>query len=90
MNAKIFLGIFFAIFLGICIIYPMHGMENLSGPTVLTMAETGAFSIVERSDWRRYENGRYTGLVYEEVRGSALPAPPEEQNSAPDSALLYR
>ena len=82
--------IFFGIFLGILALYPAGGMENFNEPVVLSMMETGAFSIVERSDWRRFDNGLYTGLVYQEVRGSVLPVAPEEYNSVSNDALLYR
>ncbi|MDR3303130.1 MAG: OmpA family protein [Treponema sp.] len=45
----------------------------------LVMAETGPYSLVERSDWRRYNNGKYIGLVHREVRASISPkaAPPQ-------------
>lgn len=41
----------------------------------LSMTESGAFSIVERSNWRRYDNAKYIGLVRNEVRASILPYP---------------
>ncbi|AEF86996.1 OmpA family protein [Treponema primitia ZAS-2] len=33
----------------------------------------GPYSLVERSDWSRYDNGKYTGHVYREVRASIIP-----------------
>ncbi|GHV79906.1 cell envelope biogenesis protein OmpA [Spirochaetia bacterium] len=33
----------------------------------------GPYSIVEKSDWSRYDNGKYTGHVYREVRASIIP-----------------
>jgi outer membrane protein OmpA-like peptidoglycan-associated protein len=33
----------------------------------------GPYTMVERSDWSRYDNGKYTGHVYREVRASVLP-----------------
>ncbi|MDR1862603.1 MAG: OmpA family protein [Treponema sp.] len=35
--------------------------------------EAVPYSIVERSDWSRYDNGKYTGHVYREVRASIVP-----------------
>ena len=47
----------------------------------LSMADTGAYSIVERSDWRRFDNGRYVGLVDQEVRANILPKQMEASNT---------
>ncbi|GHV76255.1 cell envelope biogenesis protein OmpA [Spirochaetia bacterium] len=33
----------------------------------------GPYSLVEKSDWSRYDNGKYTGHVYREVRASIIP-----------------
>ncbi|MDR2808809.1 MAG: OmpA family protein [Spirochaetaceae bacterium] len=38
-------------------------------PALLRRASTGSYSIVERSDWSRYVNGKYTGLTHREVHG---------------------
>ncbi|MDR0707508.1 MAG: OmpA family protein [Treponema sp.] len=43
-----------------------------SGEALLAMKNAGDYSFVERSDWRRYDNGKYTGLVFREVRASIL------------------
>jgi outer membrane protein OmpA-like peptidoglycan-associated protein len=32
------------------------------------------YSVTERSDWSRYDNGKYTGHVYREVRASIVPS----------------
>jgi outer membrane protein OmpA-like peptidoglycan-associated protein len=40
---------------------------------MLLMTDAGPYSMVERSDWRRYDNGKYTGHVYHEVRASIIP-----------------
>ena len=37
------------------------------------MSDTGAYSILERSNWRRFDNGRYIGLAQNEVRASIIP-----------------
>ncbi|MDR2448057.1 MAG: OmpA family protein [Treponema sp.] len=43
-----------------------------SGETILSMQSAGDYSFVERSNWRRYDNGTYRGLVFREVRASIL------------------
>jgi len=63
--------------------------QSLSEPAALVMAETGAYSIVERSDWRRYNNGRYVGLVRHEVRASILPKPAPERTGTSNKVFLY-
>jgi hypothetical protein len=62
--------------------------QFLYEPVTLAMAETGAYSIIERSDWLRYNNGRYVGLVRHEVRASILPKPVEERKS--EKVFLYQ
>jgi outer membrane protein OmpA-like peptidoglycan-associated protein len=60
------------------------------------MTETGPYSLVERSDWRRYNNGKYTGLAHREVRASISPkaAPPQvptrSQAAASSDNFLYQ
>ncbi|MCL2209063.1 MAG: OmpA family protein [Treponema sp.] len=46
--------------------------QNASDQVIAGMTDAGAFSMVERSDWRRYDNGKYTGLVRSEVRASIV------------------
>ncbi|GHT68843.1 cell envelope biogenesis protein OmpA [Spirochaetia bacterium] len=41
--------------------------------------------MVERSDWSRYDNGKYVGHVYREVRASIVP-----KQAAAEDAFLYR
>lgn len=38
--------------------------------TVLRYDQAGSYRLTERSDWARYDNGKYVGHVYREVRGS--------------------
>jgi len=64
--------------------------QSLSEPAALVMSETGAYSIVERSDWRRYNNGRYVGLVRHEVRASILPIPADEHTGTSSKVFLYQ
>ncbi|MDR2784255.1 MAG: OmpA family protein [Treponema sp.] len=48
------------------------GLSAQSGETFLAIQNADDYSFVERSNWRRYDNGRYTGLVFREVRASLL------------------
>jgi outer membrane protein OmpA-like peptidoglycan-associated protein len=56
----------YVVFLGIS---PLYGQENID----LAMGGSGPYSLVERSDWRRYNDGKYAGLVHREVRASIAP-----------------
>jgi outer membrane protein OmpA-like peptidoglycan-associated protein len=47
--------------------------QDSGGPALLLREARGPYSLVERSDWSRYENGKYIGHVYREVRASILP-----------------
>ena len=40
---------------------------------VLARSVSGPYTIVERSDWSRYDNGRYVGHTYRELRASLRP-----------------
>ena len=80
-------GTFLFILFAVCV----HSYaQPVPGAAVLTLADTGAYSIVERSDWRRYDNGRYTGLVRSEVRAFILPSATERSNSGSEGGLLYQ
>jgi hypothetical protein len=66
------------------------GAQELStgspaGAVQLAADTTGPYAMVERSDWSRYDNGKYAGHVYREVRASIIP----EQAVGAD-AFLYR
>ncbi|MDR0760796.1 MAG: OmpA family protein [Treponema sp.] len=43
------------------------------GSVRLTLGNTGPYTLTELSDWSRYENGKYIGHVYREVRASIIP-----------------
>jgi outer membrane protein OmpA-like peptidoglycan-associated protein len=43
-------------------------------PVRLSAFRAGAYSQIERSNWSRYDNGKYTGHVYHEVRSSIVPS----------------
>jgi outer membrane protein OmpA-like peptidoglycan-associated protein len=72
----------------------------LSGPARLTAQESPSvrfgtlqaepYTMVERSDWARYDNGKYTGHVYHEVRASIIPETKPETGGGGPEALLYR
>jgi outer membrane protein OmpA-like peptidoglycan-associated protein len=47
--------------------------QDAEGPALLIREAQGPYSLVERSDWSRYDNGKYIGHVYREVRASILP-----------------
>jgi outer membrane protein OmpA-like peptidoglycan-associated protein len=78
------------VIIGIYIVCLQSQAQNISEPVALAMAETGAYSIIERSDWRRYNNGRYAGLVRQEVRASILPQEAEKNNGISNSTFLYQ
>jgi outer membrane protein OmpA-like peptidoglycan-associated protein len=56
-----------------------------SASALLARKNGGSYSVTERSDWSRYDNGKYTGHVYREVRSSIQPL---ENADAP--VLNYR
>jgi outer membrane protein OmpA-like peptidoglycan-associated protein len=47
--------------------------QDSGGQALLLREARGPYSLVERSDWSRYENGKYIGHVYREVRASIIP-----------------
>jgi outer membrane protein OmpA-like peptidoglycan-associated protein len=55
-------------------IFPLPAQSDAEGVR-LAMGNPGPYTLVERSDLSRYDNGRYTGHVYREVRASILPVP---------------
>jgi outer membrane protein OmpA-like peptidoglycan-associated protein len=78
------------VFIGIFALCAQTQAQNIYEPAVLAMAETGAYSILERSDLRRYNDGKYVGLVRQEVRASILPQPAENNTGALSGAFLYQ
>jgi outer membrane protein OmpA-like peptidoglycan-associated protein len=58
------------------------------GPSIINMAEAGAYSLVERSDWSRFDNGSYIGLVYRELRASMVPV--TENRGSFGGSTLYQ
>ncbi len=51
----------------------------------LAYAASGPYKLLERSDWSRYENGKYLGHVYREVRATIQPSA-----GAPAGGTEYR
>jgi outer membrane protein OmpA-like peptidoglycan-associated protein len=51
-------------------------------PVRLNAFHAGSYSQIERSDWSRYDNGKYIGHVYHEVRSSIIPEEPGNGESA--------
>ena len=49
---------------------------SLAQPVLLAYAGTDSYVVTEKSDWSRYEDGRYLGHVYREVRGRLEPESP--------------
>jgi len=45
---------------------------------VLRQAGSGPYTMVERSNWARYDNGKYIGHVYRELRYQLMPVPTAE------------
>jgi outer membrane protein OmpA-like peptidoglycan-associated protein len=86
MRSLILKSVLFVVIFSLCVYsFAQFNYE----PVTLVMAETGAYSIIERSDWLRYNNGRYVGLVRHEVRASILPMPVEGHTEEPNKAFLY-
>ncbi|MDR0998841.1 MAG: OmpA family protein [Treponema sp.] len=55
-----------------CRIFPQKAPENTL-PVSLFADYTGPYTLVEISDWSRYDNGKYIGHVFHEVRASIKP-----------------
>jgi outer membrane protein OmpA-like peptidoglycan-associated protein len=76
------------------------GNSGGEGAVFLAAGGAGPYTMIERSDWSRYDNGRYTGHVYHEVRASIKPdradkpeeLPPFRRNgeSSPPDFFMYR
>ena len=59
--------------------------QNVQGPVFLPVIQKSPHSFIERSNWRRFDNGRYTGLTSTEIRATILPE--SNQDPAGDSFL---
>jgi outer membrane protein OmpA-like peptidoglycan-associated protein len=54
-------------------------------PVTLFMDQTGPYRVIDKSNWSRYDNGKYIGHVYREVRSSIVPQSHEDTGN-----LLYQ
>ena len=61
------------LFLTLVFASSIYAQQQESSRPAIKMPETGAYTVVERTDLRRYNDGRYTGLMRQEVRGSIIP-----------------
>ena len=55
--------------------FPQHAVppSPTSVPVLLVHSASGPYRLVERSDWSRYDDGKYSGHVYREVRANISP-----------------
>jgi outer membrane protein OmpA-like peptidoglycan-associated protein len=78
------------------VLFLLHGsagparLAAQSSAVRLGALRTGAYTMVERSDWSRYDNGKYTGHVYHEVRALIKPETPGSAAEAGGEAFLYQ
>jgi len=49
------------------------GADPIQRPVLLRQTLSGPYTMVERSDWARYDNGKYIGHVYRELRYQLRP-----------------
>jgi outer membrane protein OmpA-like peptidoglycan-associated protein len=63
----------------------LDGGGRREGAVRLAADRVEAYTLVERSDWSRYDNGKYSGHVYHEVRASIKP-----EESFPGDAIPVR
>lgn len=52
---------------------PVLSAQDAQAPVLLVRSAGGPYTTVERSDWSRYDNGKYTGHTYREVRSFLRP-----------------
>lgn len=76
-------------------LYPLFSQNQAAEPLtgtgnkaiVLRQTNFGPYTVVERSDWARYDNGKYIGHVYREVRYNLLPV--QEASGTRYSGTVY-
>ena len=68
--------------MGLFVLCMQSGAQDTDEPVFLDMSGAWDYAIVERSDWRRYENGKYVGLVRNEVRASVISQPESDSENA--------
>ncbi|MDR0644011.1 MAG: OmpA family protein [Treponema sp.] len=62
------------------------GFVSAQDGVLFRMERAAPYSFVERSDWSRYDNGKYLGHTYREVRASILPSQDDES----ETGFLYQ
>ncbi len=72
-----------------CMLVFLHSIYSQTEDPTIVYEGSGSYWMVERSDLRRYDNGRYTGLMQREVRSFVHPisAPPQRDLKG-DSILI--
>lgn len=65
----------------LCFLFVSVCAVRLSAQTKLEYRKAGSYWMVERSDLRRYDNGKYTGLTSREVRSFVYPCEQELENT---------
>ncbi len=77
------LRIFFALlfFFSVSLMFAQTEREAVS----LFLDQTGPYRVIDKSNWSRYDNGKYIGHVYREVRASIVPQSAENSDN-----LLYQ
>ena len=80
--------IFRSFLFGFFFVSSLYAQSN-SG-VILSASNSGAYRIIERSDWSRYDNGRYIGLTYREVRATLHPVSEGSPDAKDADFLLYQ
>ena len=65
----------------LCFLFVSVCAVRLSAQTKLEYRKAGSYWMVERSDLRRYDNGKYTGLTSREVRSFVYPCEQELEDT---------
>lgn len=65
--------------------FSASAMFAQSQSVYLSAEQSGPYTVVDKSNWSRYDNGKYTGHVYREVRSSIFP-----QSSGMEGIFLYQ
>lgn len=62
--------------LAVLAVFVAAAVPGFAQPVLLSYAGSDSYVLTEKSDWSRYEDGRYVGHVYREVRGRMEPDSP--------------
>ncbi|MDL2228652.1 OmpA family protein [Treponema sp. OttesenSCG-928-L16] len=72
-KCRILKGLIFLCLPAVSVVYA----QDTSGSVLLSREHSSSYTVVERSNWSRYDNGRYTGHVFRELRSSIVPVSPD-------------